>query len=231
MRAFLLFLGLTFLVACGGTPEETANLTDEAAAEFVAIKATYRERNFEEAAKSLEAFLAANPEHATAWILLGNARRQMNLRLSAKEAYKKAIAIDGLRMEAFLGLGVIARKEANSAARKGKKAEARSLLKIAEGHYERALSIDSFHAETLSSMAMLQLQLKKPKIALRSAEKAWELTKIDGTIAANLAVAYHKNNLTEKRNIARDNAARLNYPGMDKLNEMFGLPKEAPPAE
>jgi tetratricopeptide (TPR) repeat protein len=231
MRAFLLSFGFVFLLACGGTPEETANLTDGAAAEFVAIKATYRERNFEEAAKALESFLAENPEHGTGWILMGNARREMKLNLSAKEAYKKAIAIDGLRMEAFLGLGVIARKEANAAARKGQKSEARSLLKIAEGHYERALSIEPFHAETLSSMAMLQLQLKQPELALRNAEKAWELSKFDGTIAANLAVAYHKNNMTEKRDLARESAKRLNYAGMDKLNEMFGVQKEAPSAE
>ncbi len=221
MRTLLLSLSFAFLLSCGGESEETANLTDEAANEFLAIKSVYRERHFEEAAKTLADFLKANPEHATGWILLGNARREMGLTLSAKEAYKKAIAIDGLRMEAFLGLGVVARKEANSAAKKGNLSEARAQLKAAEKHYERALAIEPFHAETLSSMAMLQLQLKQPKEALRNAEKAWELKKSDGTIAANLAVAYHKNNMAKKRDIARENAERLGYAGLAKIDAMF----------
>jgi len=221
MRTLLLSLSFIFLLSCGGESEETANLTDEAAAEFLAIKSVYRERNFEEAAKSLDGFLKANSEHATGWILLGNARREMGLTLSAKEAYKKAIAIDGLRMEAFLGLGVVARKEANTAFKKGDSSEARAQLKAAEKYYERALAIEPFHAETLSSMAMLQLQLKQPKEALRNAEKAWELKKSDGTIAANLAVAYHKNNMAEKRDIARANAKRLGYAGLAKIDAMF----------
>jgi tetratricopeptide (TPR) repeat protein len=221
MRTFLLIFSFVFLLSCGGD-EETANLTDESATEFLAIKDVYRDRNFEDAAKSLVAFLKTNPEHATGWILLGNARREMGLVLSSKEAYNKAIAIDGLRMEAFLGLGVVARKEANSAARKGDASEARSQLKTAEGHYVRALSIEPFHAETLSSMAMLQLQLKQPEAALRNAEKAWELSKYNSTIAANLAVAYHKNNMAEKRDIARANAEHLGYAGLEKLDAMFG---------
>jgi tetratricopeptide (TPR) repeat protein len=221
MRTLLLSLSFIFLLSCGGESEETANLTDEAATEFLAIKSVYRERNFEEAAKSLDGFLKANPEHATGWILLGNARREMGLTLSAKEAYKKAIAIDGLRMEAFLGLGVVARKEANTAFKKGDSSEARAQLKAAEKYYERALAIEPFHAETLSSMAMLQLQLKQPEEALRNAEKAWELKKSDGTIAANLAVAYHKNNMAEKRDIARANAKRLGYAGLAKIDAMF----------
>ena len=65
MRTLLLSLSFIFLLSCGGESEETANLTDEAATEFLAIKSVYRERNFEEAAKSLDGFLKANPEHAT----------------------------------------------------------------------------------------------------------------------------------------------------------------------
>jgi len=221
MRSFLLSISLAILTACGGGSEETSDLSDEAASEFLAIKDVYRQRNFDEAATSLTAFLKENPEHAIGWTLLGNARRETGLLMSAKEAYKKATAIDPLRMEAFLGLGVVARKEANAAARKGDKTEARAQLNAAESHYERALSIEPFHPETLSSMAMLQLQLEQPEKALRNAEKAWELTKRDPTIAANLAVAYHRNGMPAKRDEARSNAETLGYTGMAKLDAMF----------
>jgi tetratricopeptide (TPR) repeat protein len=221
MRALLLSLSFALLTACGGGQDETANLSEEAKAEFLAIKDVYRERNFEEASASLDSFLKANPEHAVGWILIGNARREMGLMISAKEAYRKAIAIDPLRMEAFLGLGVVARKAGSAAARKGDKREAQAQLKAAETHYERALSIEPFNAATLSSMAMLQIHLNQPKKALRNAEKAWELTKRDATIAANLAIAYHHNVMIGKRDEARDSAERLGYRGVDKLNALF----------
>ena len=94
-------------------------------------------------------------------------------------------------------------------------------LRAAKKYYERALSIEPYHPETLSSMAMLLLDLNEEEEALRQAEKAWELTKRDATIAANLAIAYHRNNMTAKRDEARANAERLGYAGLAKLDAQF----------
>jgi tetratricopeptide (TPR) repeat protein len=212
---------MALLLACGGSNKDGPSLSSEAAEVFESIKDSYRARKFEESATALDAFLKENPEHSIGWILLGNSRREMGLSMSSKEAYKKAIALDPLRFEAFLGLGVLARREAAAAAKSGDEAEVKAQLRGAKGHYERALSIEPYHAETLSSMAMLLLDLSEEEEALRNAEKAWEITKRDATIAANLAVAYHRNDMAEKRNEMRGHAERLGYQGLENLDRMF----------
>jgi len=221
MRTVFLSLSVALLFACGGSGKDGLSLSSEASASFEGIKDTYRARNFEEAASALDAFLQENPEHSIGWILLGNSRRELGLSLSAKEAYKKAIAIDPLRFEAFLGLGVLARREAAAAAKSGDELEVKAQLRGAKDYYERALSIEPYHPETLSSMAMLLLDLNEEEDALRNAEKAWELTKRDATIAANLAVAYHRNNMTEKRDELHGHAERLGYQGLENLARIF----------
>ena len=219
MRSQTFALSLLLLSACGGGDGVT--LTGDAESEFAAIKSTYQERRFDEASSSLDTFLAANPEYTLGWILQGNARREMGLSLSAKEAYNKAISLDPLRFEAYLGLGVLARRDAAKASQNQDANEVKAQLRAAKKHYERALSIEPYHAETLSSLAMLLLDLNEEEEALRQAEKAWELTKRDATIAANLAIAYHRNNMTAKRDEARANAERLGYAGLAKLDAQF----------
>ena len=220
MRSKTFALSLLLLAACGGG-EDGATLSDDAKTEFADIKSTYKERRFEEASSSLDTFLVANPEHTTGWILQGNARREMGLSLSAKEAYNKAIELDPLAFQAYLGLGVLARRNAAKASQEQNTNEVKAQLRAAKKHYERALSIEPFHAETMSSLAMLLLDLNEEEEALRQAEKAWELTKRDATIAANLAIAYHRNNMTAKRDEARANAERLGYAGLAKLDAQF----------
>ena len=221
MRPLLFSLCFSLLIGCGGSDDPTTTLSSDASSEFAAIKSTYQDRQFEEASTALDTFLEANPEYTVAWILQGNARREMGLSLSAKEAYNKAIALDPLRFEAYLGLGVLARREAAKASQAQNSSEVKAQLRAAKKHYERALSIEPYHPETLSSLAMLLLDLNEEEEALRQAEKAWELTKRDATIAANLAIAYHRNNMTAKREEARENAERLGYGGMDKLDSLF----------
>ncbi len=221
MRTLLLSLSFAFLLACGGSGSDGPALSSEGEAQFESIKDTYRARNFEEAGQQLDAFLKENPEHVIGWVLLGNSRREEGLSLSAKEAYNKAIELDPLRFEAFMGLGVLARRQAAEAARQGDEAEVKVQLRAAKQNYERALSIEPFHAESLSSMAMLLLDLNEEEEALRQAEKAWEITKRDATIAANLAVAYHRNDMTEKRDEMRGHAERLGYQGLDRLDQLF----------
>ena len=220
MRSKTFALSLLLLAACGGGGDG-ATLSGDAETEFAAIKSTYQQRSFEEASSALDGFLTANPEYTLGWILQGNARREMGLSLSAKEAYNKAIALDPLRFEAYLGLGVLARRDAAKASREQQADEVKAQLRAAKKYYERALSIEPYHAETLSSLAMLLLDLNEEEEALRQAEKAWELTKRDATIAANLSIAYHRNSMTAKRDEARANAERLGYAGLEKLDAQF----------
>ncbi len=61
----------------------------------------------DEAAKAFERATAIDPNNATYWTNLGNARRALDDRTGAEQAYRKALELDAHAADAANGLGVL----------------------------------------------------------------------------------------------------------------------------
>jgi Flp pilus assembly protein TadD len=207
LKKLLIAISLLIIPACGGENEEPVvevGQNDGAIEdELRAIKVLYRDGDFDASAERLTALIELSPENDIAWTLLGHIRRSQGLTLSAREAYQTAATFNPLRVEALLGLGVLARLNDDLAG--------------AMTQYERVTSLDPTNAHAHSSIAIIQTMRGRDADAVRSGERAWSIADTDPTIAANLAVVYHY----DRRTTQRDEmfATALNLLGDDETNK------------
>lgn len=71
-----------------------------------------------EAGRLLEALVSDHPDRADAWSLLGDARRYADERSAAREAYRRALALDGTDERAATGLAELDRQSRETIARR-----------------------------------------------------------------------------------------------------------------
>jgi len=160
------------------------------------------------AAKGLvEAYLKRDPRSDAAWVTLGDAEEDLHNPDEAAAAYRKALELNPRSYWAYIGLGILARKRADRDA--------------AMEYYRRAVEIDPNLASAYTSMVVIKLEIGANEEALELAEKAWRLDRADATVAANLAVAYHYVGRLADRDRLVEEARRLGYGKLDRLQQIF----------
>nr|MBL8457158.1 tetratricopeptide repeat protein [Zoogloeaceae bacterium] len=75
-----------------------------------------RQQRFDEARAAAETHIAANPEYAPAWVMLGQAQHGLGAAAAAESAYRKAISLDPWQTRAHQGLIGLASQRGDPAA-------------------------------------------------------------------------------------------------------------------
>lgn len=155
----------------------------------------------------LTSYLEKNPKNALGWTILGNILFDQDEDAEAERAYRTAIEIDQQAHQSYSGLGKLYRK--------------RREYDNAIEHYRRAVAIQPRNAQAYSGMAVVELSRSKDREALECAEAAYAFDKRDPVIAANLAAAYHYNNMTEERDRMYQECQKLGYRNLESLQRVF----------
>ncbi len=174
---------------------------------LVAIATTYQQGEVETAVDELGEFLLLHPENSLAWTILGHAHNDLDHVAEARSAYEEALRIEPTKVEALTGIGILDRKAGD--------------YETAMNHYSRAVEIDPEYAQAYSSMVTIGLKLHQDDKALTYAQKARALDRSDPVIAANLAIAYHYNDMPAERDAQARAASKLGYAKMDSLRSIF----------
>ncbi|MGH7381183.1 MAG: tetratricopeptide repeat protein [Candidatus Methylomirabilales bacterium] len=198
----LLLAVLVFLLGCGDSSPVGRPSSD-----LDAISKIYKQGNPKAAIEKLNEYLKSKPDDDGAWTILGNAYQDLDQNEKAEAAYKKALEINSNGFQAVTSMGILRRKQ-------GKYDEALA-------YYEKALAINPKYAQAYSSMTVIALKQEKDKKALEYAKKAYNLDKTDPVIVANLAVAYHYNGMSELRDKTTEEARRLGYTKIDRLEKLY----------
>ena len=198
----LVFAVLLFLVGCGDSPPVGRPSSD-----LDAISTIYRQGQPKAAIEKLHEYLKSKPNDEVAWTILGNAYQDLDQNEKAEAAYKKALEINANGFQAITSMGILLRKQ-------GKYDEALA-------YYEKAVAINPRYAQAYSSMTVIALKQEKDTKALEYARKAYDLDKTDPVIVSNLAVAYHYNGMAELRDKTTEEARRLGYTKIDKLEKLY----------
>jgi tetratricopeptide (TPR) repeat protein len=193
----MLFLAvLLFLLGCGDTSRD-----------LDAISKIYKEGQPKAAIEKLNVYLKSKPNDDVAWTILGNAYQDLDQNEQAEAAYTRALAINPNGFQAITSMGILRRKQ-------GKYDEALA-------YYEKALAINPKYAQAYSSMTVIALKQEKDAKALEYAKKAYDLERTDPVIVANLAVAYHYNGMFALRDKTTQEARRLGYAKIDRLEKIY----------
>jgi tetratricopeptide (TPR) repeat protein len=199
----VLFLVLVSLAGC----RDRSRSNDTSTKELDAIAQIYKQGDAKTAVEKLKGYLKSNPRDDLAWTILGNAHEDLEENAEAEAAYAKAIEVNPKAFKALTGMGILYRK-------KGDYAQALA-------YYEKALAIDPKYAEAYSSMSVIALKQQKDEKALEYAKKAYDLDKTSATIVANLAVVYHYNGMIELRDKMTEDAKKLGYKSLDRLQKIY----------
>ena len=201
----LLFISIGLISSCGNTTTTEAPSYSGPSLESIAAKVF--DGNAEEAKKELEyGYLLANPDDATAYVILGNINEGLNENGEARKAFEKALELDPGRAQAMTGLGILSRKEGN--------------LEEAVLYYKKAIAADPEYAQAYSSMLVISVLQSNYPQAIEFGEKAWTFDTSDPVIAANLCLSYHYAGNIEKRDEFLGQAELLGYPNIDRLKEL-----------
>jgi Tfp pilus assembly protein PilF len=193
---------LLLLVGCGDTSP-----VGRTSSELDAIATIYEQGQPRAAIEKLNEYLKSKPSDDLAWTILGNAYETLDQNGNAEAAYKKALEINPNRFQAIASMGILRRKQGN--------------YDKALAYYERALAINPTYAQAYSSMTVIALKQREDRKALAYAKKAYDLDKTDPVIVANLAVAYHYNGMPELRDKSTEEARRLGYTKIDRLEKLY----------
>ena len=155
----------------------------------------------------VQRFLAQQPQHITAWVILGNFHRDSQDMDAAVAAYTHALSLDPRFIEALLGLGGIHRR--------------RKDYDHAMDCYRQALQIDPSLARIYSSMVVVDLACYRDQEALSHARQAYSLDATDPNIVANYASACHYSGLHAERDALYLECQQLNYDSLAILKKIF----------
>ncbi len=147
------------------------------------------------------------PNSLQGWSLLGWGCVKTDDFERAQQCFDKTLELNPKWDNAFVGKGVIFRKQGdNENARKS---------------YLQAIALVPDNAEAFSSLLVIELMEGNDDKAIEYGEKAWKLRKDEGSIPANLAVAYHYSGNTEQRDKYYKAAEQLNYRNLGSLQDIF----------
>ena len=159
------------------------------------------------AARGLEEYLESKPRDDLAWTILGHVYGDLDEDDEAATAYERALVINPRRVEALTAVGVLRSRE--------RRYDEALVL------YDSALAIDPQYAQAYSSIAVVALKRGDDVTALNYGRKAFALDSTDAVIAANLALAYHYNDMLPMRDHMTRVAERLGYANVDALNRFY----------
>lgn len=198
-QKYFLFLLLIIIISCNGSYSKKFDILE--------IDETYKEGYLEKAKKEIGKYLNKKQDNEYAWTLLGNIETDLDHLPLAIEAYNEALKINVNTVEAITGLGIISRKKGN--------------YNQAVKYYNKAIEIDGDYAEAYSSLVTIYLKNKNFKEAVKVGLKAYKLNKKSPVITANLAVAYHYDNDTIKREKYFNLAKKNGYQNLETLRLIF----------
>jgi len=153
------------------------------------------------------AYLQHHPNNDSAWTVKGKILYSMKDYLEAKEAYKKALELNPENFQALYTLGKFAREEGDN--------------ETAMNYYQQAIEINPHYARIYTGMTIIEFERGHSQKALEYALKGYQYDKKEPIIAANLALAYHRNGLIEERDEMTAIAKKLGYDGIENLEELY----------
>ena len=159
------------------------------------------------ASHGLEQYLESKPGDDLAWTILGHTYKDLDDSEKAAASYERALNINPRRVEAITAMGVL------------RSAERRYDESLA--FYDSAIAIDPDYAQAYSSIAVIALKRGDNVKALNYSRKAFALDSTDAVIAANLALAYHYNDMLPMRDRMTTIAERLGYRNLDALHRLY----------
>jgi len=198
INRILPFCALFLLMSCN-TYDKNLEILD--------IDQKWKDGNLTEAKVEVNKYLIKRPDNELAWTLLGHIEADQNQDSLAEVAYNKALEINPKTVEAITGMGIISR--------------IRGDYDKAAQYYYNAIDIDPNYAEAYSSLVVINLKRGEFRKAVKAGLKSYELDKNNGTIAANLSVAYHYTNDTINREKYFNIAKRNGYKSTAALRQIF----------
>ena len=177
------------------------------ASKITELEVLFQKGSYEEVVARATAYLDANPDSEVVWAQLGWARTKLDQIDEARVCFLKAIELDPKWDNAYVGLGVLCRKQGDLAG--------------ARAQYLKAIEVLPENAEAFSSLLVIELMDGNDEQAVSYGERAWALRKDDPSIPANLAIAYHYLGDTDKRDQFCDIAERLGYHNMAGIRDII----------
>ncbi len=175
--------------------------------ELLSLDKLFNQGDFEGVIENATNYLKEHPDSYMVWSQLGWANLKLDNDEQARECLNRAIEIEPKWDNAYIGLGVLCRKQDD--------------LSGARANYLKAISIVPDNAEAFSSLLVIELMDGNDNEAVKYGEQAWTLRNNSPTIAANLAIAYHYFGDTEKRDEFLEYARKLGYYNMAAIQEII----------
>ena len=203
-----------FVVACKQAPEPDS--AEDRLQRFMAandrellaqLDRALNEGRYDVVVDGAREFIETHPESDQAWLVLGWAYTKKDELDQGRTCFEKALALNPECDNAHVGLGVIHRE-------RGQNKQARTC-------YRAAIEIEPENPEALASLLVIELIDGRYDDAVACGEKAWAQRRDLAAIPANLAVAYHYQGNTAKRDHFYDEAQKLGYRRLDTLDDIF----------
>ena len=167
----------------------------------------FNQGSLEAALKESIAYSMEYPKSYKSWCLLGWINLKIDNLEDAGMCFAKSIELNERWDNAYVGLGVIYRKQKD--------------YQAARTAYLKAAQIVPRNAEAFSSLMVIEIIEKDYQKAVEYGERAWRFRKNLASIPANLAVAYHFLGNEEKKSFYYNQAKKLNYQGLDAVDKIF----------
>jgi len=171
------------------------------------IREMFKQGAKEQARDLLVELVKGKPNDAVAWVTLAQFYQELDQDDLAEQAYQTALKHDPKQVQAYIGLGILARRSED--------------LNKALDYYLEAIKLDSQAAHAWSSAAVVAIKLGMDAQAIQFAEMAWKLDQGDPVFAANLAVAYHYAGRIKDRDRMYKQAQRMKYDSLEAIDKIF----------
>lgn len=168
---------------------------------------TIKRGEFDSALLDCRAYIKEYPNSFTGWCLLGWAHLGKEEMKEAQQCFEQSIAINSQSDNAYVGMGVISRKQGD--------------ILSARKSYLKAIQIRPENGEAYSSLAVIEMMDKNFDKAVEFGEMAWKLNASHPSIAANLSIAYHYKGDLANRDIYFDHAKALGYSKLERVQRIF----------
>ncbi len=193
----VLVLGVIML-GCSGSEDSS---------KLIEIDRLMNSGQYAPAVQKSEKYVQDYPESYKGWAILGWACLKNDQSQKAEECFDKSISLNEKWDNAYVGKGVLFRRQ-------GK-------LDLARQSYLKATSLVPDNAEAFSSLVVIELIEGNDAKAVEYGEKAWALRKDYPSIPANLAIAYHYLGNLQKREEFYQHAQRLGYHDLQTVQNIF----------
>jgi len=171
------------------------------------INDQYNRDESEAALKEAKKYVKDFPDSCEGWCLMGWIYLDFDKYDKAEECFDKCLEIDENWDNAYVGKGSMYRGM-------GENQKARSA-------YRKAIDILPDNAEAYASLLVIELMEGNDQKAVECGEKAWAISTDQPVVPANLSVAYHYLGDQQKRDYFYDQAARLGYHNLDRLQQIY----------